>query len=98
MSLPKQIIPIILLTLANFYFLSAQKAVNTSFFDKNGDLSTIEEAFYFRETTDSASFYKSYYAIDTTLFFLVKLFLQKILPTKKMCILDIVYGITEMEI
>jgi hypothetical protein len=47
LSLRKQIIPVLLLIVANFYFLSAQKAKNTSFFDKNGDLSTVEEALYY---------------------------------------------------
>lgn len=77
LTLKKPKILLLTFLFSNFYFLLAQKAVNTSFFDKNGALSTIEDALYFRETTDSVDYYKSYYLIDSSLFFYGKIISAK---------------------
>ncbi|MEO6303300.1 MAG: trypsin-like peptidase domain-containing protein [Bacteroidia bacterium] len=72
MNLKKSIIFLLFYGLCTFY-LKGQKPVNTSFFDKNGQLSSVQDAFYFRETTDTLDFYRSYYAIDTSLYFAGKI-------------------------
>lgn len=69
--------------LTDFSFLSAQKVAKISFFDKNGNLASVEDAYYFRETTDSADFYKSYYAIDSSIYFTGKILSAKDSSDKK---------------
>ncbi len=69
MSFKKVAIFVLLLLSGSADYLFAQKPSSTSFFDKTGKLSSVEDAFYFRETTDTASFYRSFYASDSTLFF-----------------------------
>ena len=37
-------------------------AKNTSYFDKNGKLTYVESAFYFRQNTDTLDYYRSFYS------------------------------------
>ncbi len=77
MNLKKHIAFAWFLSLCAFFQIQSQKPINTSYFDRSGKLSSVEEAFYFRETTDTIDFYRSFYAKDTSLYFQGKIISAK---------------------
>lgn len=77
MPFTKNIAFTMLLFICTGHYLWAQKKVKTSYFDRQGSLSSVEGSYYFRETTDTAEFYRSFYSIDSSLYFAGKIIAAK---------------------